>query len=94
MPPREWTPSPKDATSFAAFRWFANAIENESMELYATSRETYEHIESVLRNTMKELAELRVKFALGADENGCPDGWILCNGVCAPSCDNLEAAQE
>ena len=49
MPPREWKPSPKDATSFAAFRWFANAIENESLELYATSRETYEHIEAVLR---------------------------------------------
>lgn len=92
MPLREWKPSPRDATSFAAFRWFANAIENDSMELYATDRDTYEHIEHVLRSTLKQLAELRIRFAIPQEEDGCPDGWILCNGVCAPSCDMLEAA--
>lgn len=92
MPPREWKPSPNDATSFAAFRWFANAIENDSMELYATDRDTYEHIQQVLRRTLKQLASLRTKFAIPQEDDGCPDGWLLCNGVCAPSCDILGEA--
>ena len=84
-------PSPNDATSFAALRWFANTIENESMELYATDRETYERIEHVLRSTLRSLAALRIKLARPPDD-GCPDGWVLCNGVCKPSCDDLELA--
>jgi hypothetical protein len=92
MPVREWKPSPNDVTRFAAFRWFANSIENESMELYTTNRETFEAIEHILRRTMRDLARLRGQFAIPPDENGCPDGWILCNGVCAPSCDNLDVA--
>jgi hypothetical protein len=91
MPLSEWKPSANDVTSFAAFRWFANSIENESMELYATDRNTYEHIEHVLRNTLARLAALRIKLAL-PPEDDCPDGWLLCNGVCKPSCDNLELA--
>ena len=91
MPPTESTPSPNDATSFAAFRWFANSIENESMELYATHRDTYEHIEQILRSTLRRLAALRTTLALPPNDE-CPDGWILCNGVCKPSCDNLEIA--
>lgn len=88
---RKWEPSPNDATSFAAFRWFANAIENDSLELYATNRSTYPEIERVLRNVMKELADLRGKFALPPTEE-CPDGWILCRNVCAPSCDLVDEA--
>ena len=92
MPPKEWKPSSKDATSFAAFRWFANAIENESLELYNTDRSTYESIEHVLRSTMRQLALLRDKTALPPGDEECPDGWVLCGGVCKPSCDNLELA--
>ena len=92
MPPTKWQPSPNDTTSFAAFRWFANSIENDAMELYATDRGTYEQIEEVLRHTLKDLAALRGKLALPPGNDDCPEGWVLCNGVCAPSCDLIGGA--
>jgi hypothetical protein len=73
--------------SLAAFRWFANTIENFAIELYATDRMSYPEIEGVLRNTLKELKRTRKAFMVSEEENGCPDGYVLCNGVCAPSCD-------
>ena len=84
---REWHPSGNDAPSFAAFRWFANTIENEAMELYATDRENFKEIEEILRGTLRELASMRVRAAIPKDD--CPDGWVLCNGICAPSCDQI-----
>ena len=30
---RKWEPSPYDTTAIAAFRWFANTIENDALEL-------------------------------------------------------------
>ena len=94
MPVTEWKPSPKDPTSFAAFRWFANAIENDALELYITDRSTYEEIEHILRSTLRQLAHLRMKEALPPGDNECPDGWVLCNGICAPSCETIGAAPE
>ena len=85
--PRTWEPSAADGMSLAAFRWFANMIENFSIELYATDRESYEEIEVVLRNTLKALKRVRADFAISQEENGCPDGYVLCHGVCAPSCE-------
>jgi hypothetical protein len=85
--PRRWEPSAGDATSLAAFRWFANTIENFAIELYATDRRSYEDVEIVLRNTLKDLKGIRANFAVSQEENGCPDGYVLCDGVCAPSCD-------
>ena len=93
--PRTWEPSPLDATSLAAFRLFANTIENFAIELYTTDRDSYEEIERVLRDTLKELKAVRMRFAVPDEEDGCPDGWVLCHGICAPSCDFLaEAAPE
>jgi hypothetical protein len=88
---REWNPSPRDAMSLAAFRWFANTIENFAIELYATDRDSFPEIERVLRGTLTELKATRVRFAVPEEENGCPDGWVLCDGVCAPACDFLAA---
>ena len=85
--PRRWEPSAEDGMSLAAFRWFANTIENFAIELYATDRMSYPEIEGVLRNTLKELKRTRKAFMVSEEENGCPDGYVLCNGVCAPSCD-------
>ena len=90
--PRQWKPSPNDAMSLGAFRWFANALENAAVELYATDRETFHQSERVLRAALKEMAMIRAKFAVPAEENGCPDGYVLCNGLCAPSCDWLAEA--
>jgi hypothetical protein len=84
--PRRWEPSAEDGMSLAAFRWFANTIENFAIELYATDRESFPEIERILRNTLKELRQSRKQFGL-TSEDDCPDGYVLCHGVCAPSCD-------
>ena len=88
---RKWEPSSKDAAAIAAFRWFANKIENDSLELYMTDRVHYAHIERVLRHALQELAYVAEKAFIPQEENGCPDGWVLCDGICKPSCDGLEA---
>ena len=88
--PRRWEPSAEDGMSLAAFRWFANTIENVAIELYATDRRSYPEIEAVLRDTLKELKSVRSSYAVSHEENGCPDGYVLCHGVCAPSCDGEE----
>ena len=91
---RNWEPSGRDATSLAAFRWFANTIDNFAIELYATRPELFPEIEAVLRSTLRELERLKqTRFAISKEENGCPDGYVWCNGICAPSCDGvIEAA--
>jgi hypothetical protein len=89
--PTDWEPSPQDAMRLAALRWFANTIENFSIELYATDRTSFEAVETVLRETLRELKSLRAQFPLSA--NRCPDGYVLCHGVCSPSCDGEEEAE-
>ena len=88
---RIWEPSSKDATAIAAFRWFANALENEALEVYMTDRRHFERIEHVLRRAVKELSNIRQNAMVAEDENGCPDGWLLCDGVCKPTCDGIES---
>jgi hypothetical protein len=90
--PKTWKSSPDDAMSLAALRWMANTIENFAIELYATDRESFSEVEEVLRNTLKELKRTRRSFAVAQEENGCPDGWILCHGICVPSCEELALA--
>jgi len=80
--------------ALAAVRWLANSIENLGIELYATDRESFPEIERVLRNTLEELRAVRVQFAVSEEENGCPGGYVLCHGICAPSCDDFEASAE
>lgn len=88
---RKWEPSPNDTTAIAAFRWFANSIENDALEVYATDRRHFAAIEGVLRMTLRELAAIRKNAMVSEEEDGCPDGWILCDGICKPSCDGIEA---
>ena len=91
---REWKPSSEDAISLAAVRWLANSIENLSIELYATNRESFPDIERVLRGTLEKLRGVRAQFAVSEEENGCPEGYVLCHGICAPSCDDVDATAE
>jgi hypothetical protein len=88
---RNWEPSSNDATAIAAFRWFANALENEALELYLTDRRHFGHIESVLRRALKEMSDTQAKSRVAEEEDGCPDGWLLCDGICKPSCDPIES---
>ena len=89
---RKWDPLPQDATSIAAFRWFANQIENRALELFATDRKHFETLERVLRRTLRELDEIRKIAFIPPEENGCPNGWELCeDGICKPACNGIEA---
>lgn len=89
---RKWEPSPNDAINVAAFRWFANQIENQALEVYATDRMHFAKLEELLRNTLREMGAIRQKAFVAQDENGCPDGWLLCDdGLCKPSCDGIES---
>jgi len=91
--PRKWESTPGDAISLAAFRWLANALENGAIELYATDHHTFKHTEAIMRAALKEMMMLKVRFGVALEDNGCPDGYVLCNGVCAPSCELLAEAQ-
>lgn len=84
---RTWEPSSNDAMSLAAFRWFANTLENVAIEVYATKRESFDQIENVLRHALEDMGRLKKQYQVSQEENGCPDGYVLCNGVCAPVCD-------
>ena len=89
MPIRKWNPSMNDATSLAAFRWLANTLENEAMALYVTHPDKFAEIEDVLRRALHGLHGLKTTHYVAMEENGCPDGWVLCDGVCQPSCDTI-----
>jgi hypothetical protein len=93
MAVRKWIPSPNDATSLAAFRWLANTLENEAMALYVTHPDKFGEIEHVLRHALHEMHRLKSANYVAMEENGCPDGWVLCDGVCLPSCDSIEEVQ-
>lgn len=84
----KWTPSPDDALSLAAIRWFACVIETYSIELYATNPSTYKQTEKILRETLRKLELQRLKAGQGLTEEDCPPGYRMCqDGICRPSCD-------
>ena len=84
MTTRNWNPSPADAMSLAAIRWFACTLEALAIELYATDRTTYPRIEQILRDALKELNATPVKGILHDED--CPDGYVRCGDVCRPAC--------
>ncbi len=82
-----WAPSPDDAMSLAAIRWFACVIETYSIELYATNPATYKHTEKILREAVRKLGLERLKAGQGLSDEDCPPGYRMCDGICKPSCD-------
>lgn len=88
-----WAPSPDDAMSLAAIRWFACVIETYSIELYATNPSTYKHTEKILRDAVRKLGLQRLKVGAGLTEDDCPPGYRMCDGICKPSCEP-EAPEE
>ena len=81
-----WQAQPDDAIRLAALRWFCLAIEQKCIEIYATDKGYYPHIEKRLHGLIDHLKGM--KDLLGpADPEGCPDGYFLCrDGFCAPMC--------
>lgn len=79
-----WNPSPTDAMSLAALRWFACTLEAFAIDIYATDREAYGRIETVFRKALKDLGDIPIKEITGDDD--CPDGYVRCGLFCKPAC--------
>jgi hypothetical protein len=82
-----WEAHRDDAIRLAALRWFALTIEKTAIELYATDKKaTYPKMVTILRKTVAEMNDLRDDSR--EEEDGCPMGYVLCDGLCVPACDS------
>jgi hypothetical protein len=82
---QDWVAKPEDAIALAALRWYALTIDKLCIEIYATDRRKFTALEAKLKAQVTAL----VKFAKGvtaADEDECPDGYVMCDGLCKPAC--------
>ena len=84
MATQNWSPSPTDATSLAAIRWFACTLEATAIDIYATDRDAYPLVEQVLRHALSQLRDLPIRNISGDDV--CPDGYVMCGIWCKPAC--------
>jgi hypothetical protein len=81
------SPRPNDAERLAALRWLVMRIEQLSIELFVTDRETFAEVEASLRAQVKTLQRMAPPPTVASVE--CPDGHVLCrDGLCAPMCDD------
>ena len=74
---------PIDPVVLSMIRWFANAIENRSLEKYWGLRTNSKEIRLILQHAMHDLDNLRVYETL-AGEIPCP--WDCPNPPCTPMC--------
>lgn len=89
---RKSAPGTNDAERLAALRWLVMKIEQLSIEIFVTNRGKFGTVEDALRVQVKLLQDIGRSAALTADD--CPGGYILCrDGLCAPMCDDVAAAQ-
>jgi len=89
-PSNKWQARPDDAIRLAALRWFGLEMERVSIELYASDPDLYASLEAVMRQTLKDLYDMRRQIAVEDDE--CPEGYILCKDrTCSPMCDPFVA---
>jgi hypothetical protein len=79
-----WSPSPNDAMSLAAIRWFACNLESLAIDIYATDRTKFKEIETALNTALRAISGINVNRPIGAED--CPEGYALCNGLCRPAC--------
>jgi hypothetical protein len=82
---KDWVADPRDAIALAALRWYALTIDRLCIEIYATDRKKFEDLEDLLKSHVVALYKFGkgVKFT---DEDECPEGYVMCNGLCAPTC--------
>jgi hypothetical protein len=83
-----WQAHPNDAIKLAALRWFALMTETQMIQAYATDTSVYETLCRIMRNTIKELEEVRK--SLGDPDGDCPEGYVRCGRECAPMCDVID----
>ena len=81
-----------DAQRLAAIRWLAMKIEQVSIEVLVTDRDKFNAIEESLRDEVNRLKQLARPEPPVAGED-CPEGYVLCDGLCAPMCDSNNTAK-
>src|SRR5438045_8665561 len=82
-----WQAHRDDAIRLAALRWFALTFERLAIQIYATDREKYDALTSLMKSQIKALASFGERQI--ADGEPCPEGYFLCaDGLCAPMCDS------
>ena len=92
----KWSPqNDKPALTLAAIRWYGISIEKLAMDLYLTHPSRYPAVQAILGDAMEKLGKMRNEFQgqkpmwNAAEEDGCGPGYVNCNGVCLPECDQI-----
>ena len=81
-----------DAQRMAAIRWLAMKIEQISIEVLVTDRDKFDAVEGSLKDEVNRLKQIcRPEPPVAGDD--CPDGFVLCDGLCAPMCDRNNSAK-
>lgn len=80
-----------DAERLAALRWLAMKIEQIAIEVFVTDRGKFSQIEDSLRDEVQLLKQIGRPLK-PHDDDDCPDGYVLCRGLCAPMCDGMNQA--
>lgn len=75
------------AYALAAIRWYVISLEKLSNDIYVTDKAKYEQVLGVLKSAFKEMGGVRKSLAVAME--GCPPGYVNCNGACLPDCDQM-----
>ena len=88
----KWTPQDdQTALTLAAIRWYAISIEKLATDIYITRKSLYPDAEAILNQAFEQLGRVRKSMSLAqAEAEGCPPGYVNCNGACLPDCDPME----
>jgi hypothetical protein len=81
----DWIAKPEDAIALAALRWYALTIDKLCIEIYATDRRKFMALEALLKSQVTDLLEF-AKDTTQGDEDECPEGFVMCDGLCKPAC--------
>lgn len=75
---------PIDPLVLSMIRWFANAIENRSIEKYWIARKNSPEIRRILTETLEQLTQLPNSYEGISNEEECP--WDCPGPPCTPMC--------
>lgn len=83
-PPSAHETAPIDPLVLSMIRWFANAVENKSIEKYWILRKNSGEIRSILTHTLEALSALPNAYEGISDDEECP--WDCPGPPCTPTC--------
>jgi hypothetical protein len=84
LPPHDET-----ALKFAAIRWYVISLEKLANDLYITDREKFYEVDRILKHAFQELGKIRQSLKGVTMQEGCPPGYVYCDGICLPDCDPM-----